>query len=96
MQLHFEWDPRKAESNFRKHGVSFAEAAEVFHDPLALTLFDEDHSAHEERWVTLGQTSARRLVVVAHTWRDSDTGSLHVRIISARPATSHEARHHEG
>ena len=67
MQLHFDWDPKKAASNLRKHKVSFVEASGVFCDPLALTVFDEDHGMHEERWITLGQVNGRRLVVVIHT-----------------------------
>lgn len=96
MQLQFEWDPNKATSNLRKHGVSFSEAAEVFKDPLALTLFDEASSAQEERWITLGQVRVRRLVVVVHTWHEQDVSAIHVRIISAREATAHEAKHYEG
>lgn len=96
MQLHFDWDPNKAASNLRKHKVSFAEAAEVFRDPLAPTLFDDDHSEGEKRWVTLGQAKGRRLVVVVHTWQEQDTDIVHVRIISAREATTHEAKQYEG
>ncbi len=48
MNLHFEWDPKKAASNLRKHGVSFNEALQVFQDPLAIKLFDEEHSDREE------------------------------------------------
>ena len=54
MELHFEWDPKKAASNLRKHSVSFIEASEVFSDPMAIKLFDIDHSEHEERWVIIG------------------------------------------
>lgn len=96
MHLHFEWDAKKASSNWRKHGVSFEEATEVFRDPLALTLFDADHSEQEERWVTLGQVGGRKLVVVVHTWREEAADQIHVRIISARPATAHESQQYEG
>lgn len=96
MHLHFEWDARKAASNLSKHKVSFAEAAEVFRDPLALTLFDTDHSENEERWVTLGQTKNRRLVVVIHTWHEESSDLFHVRIVSAREATAHEVKQYEG
>jgi uncharacterized DUF497 family protein len=94
--LHFEWDTRKAASNWRKHRVSFEEAAEVFRDPLARTMFDADHGESEERWVTLGQVGGRRLVVVVHTWRDEDSNQIQVRIISARLATAHESQQYEG
>lgn len=55
---HFSWDPEKAEANRRKHDVSFENAATVLIDPLAVTLYDEDHSETEERWVTLGQAAS--------------------------------------
>ncbi|MDP3814752.1 BrnT family toxin [Pseudomonas sp.] len=96
MHLHFEWDAKKAASNLRKHGVSFEEAAEVFRDPLTLTLFDENHGQNEERWITLGQASNRKLVVVVHTWREDGGDHIHVRLISARVATSHETQQYEG
>ncbi len=96
MQLHFEWDPGKAQSNLKKHNVSFAEAALVFRDPLALSIHDEAHREHEERWITMGEVNDRRLVVVAHTWREADDDVIHVRIISARTATAHEAKQYRG
>ena len=96
MHIHFEWDSKKATSNLRKHKVSFAEAAEVFHDPLALTLFDEEHGYDEERWIAIGQVKSRRLVVVVHTWQELGGDIIHVRIISAREATVHEAKQYEG
>ena len=56
MQYSFEWDPVKAASNKRKHGVTFKQAIGVFKDPMALTIFDDTHSANdEERWITMGQ-----------------------------------------
>lgn len=95
MHLHFEWDAKKAASNLRKHRVSFEDAAEVFRDPLALSLLDENHSQSEERWITLGQAGNRKLVVVVHTWREDDS-NIHVRLISARVATNHETQQYEG
>ena len=95
MNLHFEWDSQKAASNLRKHGISFLEASQVFNDPLAIRLFDEDHGNQEERWITLGQVANRRLVVVVHTWQEDDD-NLYVRIISARQATAHETTSYEG
>ena len=95
MNLHYEWDPQKAASNLRKHGVSFLEAIKVFDDPLAIRIPDEDHSEQEERWVTLGQVDHRRLVVTVHTWQEDDE-NIYIRIISARLATTHETRNYEG
>ncbi len=85
MALEFTWDERKALANLRKHGVSFVEAATAFGDALSLTIPDPDHSVHEERFVLIGLTARRHLVVVAHVERD-DT----IRIISARPAGRRE------
>jgi hypothetical protein len=45
--MRFEWDPKKAETNSKKHGVTFQEAATVFGDPLAITFQDPDHSEAE-------------------------------------------------
>jgi uncharacterized DUF497 family protein len=88
--MQFEWDPKKARANLRKHGVSFDEAATVFLDDLSLTGDDPDHSAGEERYVTFGVSSAGRLLVIAHTERRDRT-----RIISARPATRSERKLYE-
>ncbi len=57
MNYHFEWDPEKAASNLKKHGVSFEDAAEIFSDPLHLSILDEADES-EERWITLGNTKA--------------------------------------
>jgi uncharacterized DUF497 family protein len=57
--VNFEWDPGKARQNRRKHGVSFQEAASVFGDALALTYPDPDHSIMEQRFITVGMSSAR-------------------------------------
>jgi len=94
MNLHFDWDPHKAASNLRKHGVSFMDASQIFNDPLAIRLPDMDHGGHEERWVTLGQVAYHHLVVAIHTWQEDDD-NIYVRIISARRATAHEIRNYE-
>ncbi|NNE47442.1 MAG: BrnT family toxin [Rhodothermales bacterium] len=88
--LHFEWDPAKAESNLKKHGVDFGEAATAFGDPLSLTVPDPDHSVGEERFILIGVSYRNRLVVVAHA-EDGDT----IRIISARSATTAERKAYE-
>lgn len=94
MNLHFDWDPGGAASNLRKHSISFLEASQVFNDPLAIRLPDEDHSDQEGRWVTLGQVANHHLVVTIHTWQEDDD-NIYVRIISARRATAHEIRNYE-
>jgi uncharacterized DUF497 family protein len=64
----FQWDPGKALSNASKHGVTFDQAASVFLDALALTVYDEANSQNEERWFTLGHDAGGRLLAVAHTY----------------------------
>jgi uncharacterized protein len=86
----FEWDSGKARTNVSKHRVSFEEAVTTFGDPLALVIDDPSHSETEERFVLLGQSARRRLLVVMFTERD-DT----VRLISARKATRRERRDYE-
>jgi uncharacterized DUF497 family protein len=88
--IEFEWNPEKAEANFRKHRVAFAEAATVFRDPLSITICDPDHSQDEDRYLTVGKTARGRAVVVAHTDRSSRT-----RIISARELTRAEREDYE-
>ena len=65
--MRFEWDPKKAAANLKKHGVSFQEAATVFGDPLAITFQDPDHLEDEERQVTFDLSLRKRLIVVSHT-----------------------------
>jgi uncharacterized DUF497 family protein len=89
--MQFEWDPGKARRNLRKHGVSFDEAVTAFYDPLSATFDDPDHSIGEQRYITVGFSSQNRLLIVGHTER----GEV-VRIISARLATAHERKRHEG
>lgn len=86
----FEWDPKKAESNARKHGVTFDEASTVFGDPLGLLMPDPDHSLNEERYLVLGMSNQQRLLVVAFAERPPRT-----RLISARRATPREWRRYE-
>jgi uncharacterized protein len=95
MQLDLTWDPVKAASNVTKHGVTFAQAATVLNDALALTVFDAAHSEFEERWFTLGMSSEGRLLAVSHTYTATGPNSARVRVISAREATKAERRQYE-
>ena len=101
MRTDADWDPVKAAANERNHdGVRFAEAATVFADPLALTVFDRLHSDVEERWFTLGRTSEDVLLAVSHTAAELADDATHeplmrVRIISARRATRRERLQYE-
>lgn len=89
------WDEGKALSNLVKHGVTFAQAAAVMLDPLALTVFDAAHSDNEERWFTLGQSSEGQLLAVAHTYHMLDINTVQIRLISARAATRRERQAYE-
>lgn len=90
MGYNFEWDPKKAEANLSKHGVSFREAVTAFGDPLSMNMADPDHSEDEERFIVLGLSDRYRLLVVSYTERPPRT-----RIISARLATRHERKQYE-
>ena len=90
--MEFDWDPRKAASNLRRHNVSFGEAATVFSDPLSTTVPDPDHSLNEDRSITVGLSHRGRLLMVAHAERGD-----RIRIISARELTRAErAQYEEG
>ena len=90
MSYRFEWDPKKAASNLKDHGVSFDEATTVFGDTFAMNMPDPDHSAEEQRFLVLGMSGASRLVVVSYAERPPQT-----RIISARLTTGRERRKYE-
>lgn len=94
--LHFEWDGAKALSNERKHGVAFTLALSIFRDPRIQTMFDEEHSGAEERWIALGPASNGALLVVVQTWAEVDPSNVNVRIISARRAYTVEEAVYEG
>jgi uncharacterized DUF497 family protein len=88
--MNFEWDPRKAVRNLRKHGVSFGEAATVFSDDMSITNYDPDHSKTEERYITVGWSNRGKLLIVAHADRSNQ-----IRIISARELTPTERKAYE-
>jgi len=88
--LIFEWEPQKAKSNIKKHGVSFEEASTAFQDTLSLAIDDPLHSIDEERVVLIGMSNKSRLLVVVHTERVDN-----IRIISARKATKKERGNYE-
>jgi len=83
----YEWDPKKAAANLKKHKVSFVEGTTVFTDPSALTFDDPDHSLAEKRFITIGTSSKGRILFLAH----ADRGDDRIRIISARRTTKPEA-----
>jgi len=89
MTLRITWDPVKATQNLKKHGVSFEEASDVFDDSFRSTVFDEDHSDEEDRYVSLGLTTTDKLLIVFYTHRGET-----VRLITARRPTPSETRHY--
>lgn len=88
--MQFEWDPEKAAANLSKHGVNFQEATTCFGDRLSVVVADPLHSDDEDRFVLVGESAARRLLVVVHTERGN-----RIRIMSARQATRFERRWYE-
>jgi uncharacterized DUF497 family protein len=91
-ELQFEWDPIKAESNLKEHGISFEEALTVFYDEFAIEFYDDEHSDWEDRFLLLGLSSKLRLLLVCHCYRESESI---IRMISARKATKNEAKHYK-
>ena len=91
--IHFAWDEAKSKENIGKHHVSFEEARTVFFDENARLMYDPDHSKSEDRFVLLGMSRKPRLLLVCHCYREDDEL---IRIISARKATSAEARQYGG
>jgi uncharacterized protein len=92
MKMRFVWDPAKAESNHRKHGVQFEDAVRVFFDPLHLTVQDRVEGG-EYRWQTIGQVAGAAVLLVAHTVTEDGPEPVEtIRIISARRATPQERK----
>ena len=89
--MKFEWDRVKEKINIKKHKITFEQASYVFSDPFSLNRYDIEHSNDEDRWVLLGKSFQETILVVIHTFRDSDGREI-VRIISARKATFKEQK----
>lgn len=92
----FAWDTEKAATNRTKHGVAFELAATVFRDELALSIYDEDHSDDEERWITIGMAETGDLLLVVHTFEELSPQESLIRIISAREPTRQERLDYQG
>ena len=90
MSLRFEWDSKKAQSNRKRHGITFEESSTIFGDPLSITVHDPAHSIGKDRFITIGTSVNDKLIVVVHTDRNDI-----IRIISARKATKNERRQYE-
>ena len=89
--MKFEWDQKKASTTAQKHRVTFLEACYIFADKYLLTMFDDEHSAYEDRWITIGQSLSGKILVVSHTYRKFEDSEV-IRIISARRATKNEEK----
>ena len=85
MELEFEWDGAKAETNVEAHGVSFELAQTVFKDPFAIERLDDREDYGEERYLMIGLADGGVLLYIAYTERGD-----RIRIISARRATQYE------
>ena len=83
--IRFHWSEAKRRSNFRVHGLDFADAAAVF-EGVTVTVEDRRYGYRERRWFTLGLLG-QRVVSIAHTEDDND-----IRLISFREATRREAK----
>jgi len=89
--MQFEWNINKAETNLKKHKISFVEAETVFGDPLAKIFDDKEHSFEENREIIVGHSTQNRLLIISFTERENDT----VRIVSARSTTPQERKDYE-
>ena len=96
INYNFKWDFQKAKLNITKHNISFEEAATIFQDPMAVTIYDDGHSTDEERWITIGITNSGNLQLVCHTFYKELDNSVTIRIISSRKATKNEIKQYEG
>jgi uncharacterized DUF497 family protein len=85
-----EWDEGKNRLNQKKHAVSFGEAATIFLDPLEIAIEDPSHAISEYRFISIGQSFRRRLLVVSYIERNN-----RIRIITARKPTRSERRAYE-
>ena len=96
INYNFIWDPIKAKTNTIKHKISFETATTVFKDKNAISIFDEEHSEDEERWITIGMDMETRVLVVVHTFLEINNENMTIRIISARKATKKEQKTYNG
>jgi len=89
INVRFEWNNNKDKTNFKNHGVSFAEAKTVFYDENAIEFYDEDHSLEEDRYLMIGLSSKLRLLLVNYTVHEEKDEDV-IRIVSSRKPTKRE------
>ena len=90
INYNFEWDYRKAKSNQNKHGVSFEEASTVFRDLRAISIYDNEHSEKQDRWITIGISNKGRLIIVFHTFQKENKNNFIIRMYSSQKASKKE------
>lgn len=95
MRYDFQWSPRKAAINLRKHGISFERATVVFRDSDQISVPDIEHSEFEERWITIGLDGKGVLLVLSHTFQHLSETVCSIRLINARKATKAETQQYE-
>ena len=81
--------PTKHIVNYKKHGIAFRTAVELFFDPFLMAVEDRIEEG-EKRHHALGLTKSWQLLLVAFVWRGDD-----IRLISARLATNSERKQYE-
>jgi len=96
VSFRFDWDPHKAKTNFKKHGVTFDEAADVFYAPNVSVLDKRYTTNEEERWLVIGMTRDGKLLLVVCIIKQYEAADDEmIRIISARKATRNERAYYE-
>jgi uncharacterized DUF497 family protein len=88
--MKFTWDKNKNTINQSKHDITFDEAKTVFNDQLYVDFYDPDHSHDEHRYIIIGVSNQKRLLLVSYTERENV-----IRLISARKATRKERKAYE-
>jgi uncharacterized DUF497 family protein len=93
--MEFSWDESKNQENRKKHAIDFKEASEAFDDPLHISILDKRFDYFDERWITIGATRKRTILVIGHLYYLEHNGTEVVRIITARRATKKEKQQYE-
>ncbi|HAM53344.1 MAG TPA: hypothetical protein DCP92_22615 [Nitrospiraceae bacterium] len=93
--MEFEWNENKNKEDIKKHGISFEEATEVFHDPLHISIMDRRFDYFDERWITIGSTKTGNFIVLGHLYYLTENGEEVIKIITARKATRKEKKQYE-
>ena len=92
MAKKIRWDPAKAAANKQKHGVSFDEAQTIFFDSNFVSVYDEPHSDHEDRFFAIGMSTEMQLLAVTYTIRDDEPWI----IVARQPEPAERRRYMRG